>query len=1065
MRSFPSKNSVLPLLLLTILTLGPAILAPLTMRASPGPTVYYADSLTMPLPATPLPSPGSTPLSPISGIVKVLVIAVEFSDVNHTKSIDQIKQAYFGTLAAYYAAVSYGTVSVQGDVVGWYRLPHPMAYYGRDCTSVDDSDCSGQLTSWWLARDAVNVMNRDPNVNVNNYDYFVFLHSGIGEESSHNKDTVWSVAYLAGVWLQTKGKSISSFDLVPELEDQGAIPNGVYTHEFGHLLGLPDLYNIFNGQTVLGQWALMDKGLWNGNPPGSSPAWMEAWSRMKLGWLNGTRLTVAQDGALASYTVDAAELQTTTLHAVEIPITTTTYYLVEVRERIGFDQALPSTGVLILYVASGGTTRTNQGSTKVTIMNAHPSVPGLQNATWSVGQVFTDTKNDIAVAVNGEVGNSFQITVNRLGPLPDLAVSKIYTQPTTLTPNTTVTILVDINNQGSAAATNVPVQVFIDNQPFANKIVSLQPGGATEISLAWNALAGSHILKVIIDPYNSLNELSRANNVATYTLNVGAESLPDFAVSKIYTQPTNVDPNTTVTILVDIVNQGTAAGTNVSVQVFLDNQTLANQILTLQAGGSTEISLTWNATTGGHLVKVVIDPDNALTELNKANNVATYTLNVGPTAIITVPLDVGASNASAWVQINGVKYMPNNSSQVVATVAVGPVTVEVEPALYTSNETRQAFANWSDGNQQNPRQVNITANTQLGAKYQAQYLLSINRNGGTTSPGGWNNANSAVTVAASSPSNVTEQASRLMFNGWSGDISASSTSITLNMTKPETLTANWKQQYYVSIISPVGSVSGSGWYDAGTPATISLRSALVQQNNVRQVFAGWSGGTDNQTTTKTIVVNAPTILQANWKTQYLVQVQSSYGNPTGSGWYDAGSQVPISVSSMVDFGNNTRIVFDGWEGDYTGTDATTTLTADSPKTLDAQWTTQYRVTLRVGGVSNATMAKLLINDTYHDISMSNSYQAWVNRGVEINPSINETLGDGFMQVKFNGWNNATGGLVTPPFTVNGPVDYTASYQQAFPSLAIPGFPIESVLAGILIGFMALALLRRRKRSN
>ena len=70
-----------------------------------------------------------------------------------------------------------------------------------------------------------------------------------------------------------------------------------------------------------------------------------------------------------------------------------------------------------------------------------------------------------------------------------------------------------------------------------------------------------------------------------------------------------------------------------------------------------------------------------------------------------------------------------------------------------------------------------------------------------------------------------------------------------------------------------------------------------------------------------------------------------------------------------------------------------------------------------------------------------------------------------MQVNFNGWNNATGGLVTPPFTVNGPVDYTASYQQAFPLLAIPGFPIESVLAGVLVGFMGLAMLRRRKRSN
>jgi hypothetical protein len=194
-------------------------------------------------------------------------------------------------------------------------------------------------------------------------------------------------------------------------------------------------------------------------------------------------------------------------------------------------------------------------------------------------------------------------------------------------------------------------------------------------------------------------------------------------------------------------------------------------------------------------------------------------------------------------------------------------------------------------------------------------------------------------------------------------------------------------------------------------------------------------------------------------------VQSPYGNPIGSGWYDAGSQVPISVSSVVDFGNNTRAVFTGWNGDYKGTEATTTLTAESPKTLDAQWAKQYKVTFRVSGVPNSTLAKVLINDSYHSISMSNSYQTWLNQGEQINPSINQTLGDGFLQVKFNGWHNATGGVVSPPFTVNGPVDYTASYQQAFPLLGIPGFPIESVLAGIIVGLLALSFLRRRRKSQ
>jgi M6 family metalloprotease-like protein len=306
-----------------------------------------------PSPVSPMNGVGaSNNTGPTTGTIRVLVVAVEFYDVNHTKSIDQLKQAYFGTLSAYYSAVSYGTVSVQGDVVGWYRLPHPMVYYGRDCTSVDDSDCSGSLTSWWLARDAVNLANKDPNVNFNNYDYFVFLHSGVGEESSHNKDTVWSVAYLSGIWLQTKVKSVNSFDIVPESEDQGAIPYGVYTHEFGHLLGLPDLYNTMNGKTKNGPWELMDKGLWNGDPPGSMPAEMSAWDRIRLGWIQTSQISTLTPDSSDFTILNPLERPNGGIAAVKVQINSNQYYMLEDRRPIGFDVGLPNYGIVTYAVDS-----------------------------------------------------------------------------------------------------------------------------------------------------------------------------------------------------------------------------------------------------------------------------------------------------------------------------------------------------------------------------------------------------------------------------------------------------------------------------------------------------------------------------------------------------------------------------------------------------------------------------------------------------------------------------------------------------------------------------------------
>jgi len=227
-------------------------------------------SPSLPLPAIGYPNPQ---FGPVSGVIRVLVIAAQFPDINSTLTVAQIKQNWFGAVASYYHELSYGALTVTGDVYGWYTLPYAESHYGMNCNGVNSPDCSGQDESWELAQDAATLAQGSANPpNFNNYDYFIFIHSGYGQESSGGSNDIWSVTYMSGIYLKTTEKSISLFSIVPELESNGASAGGVYCLEFGHDLGLPDLYDTNTGKTILGPWELMDKGAWNGNPPGSSPA-------------------------------------------------------------------------------------------------------------------------------------------------------------------------------------------------------------------------------------------------------------------------------------------------------------------------------------------------------------------------------------------------------------------------------------------------------------------------------------------------------------------------------------------------------------------------------------------------------------------------------------------------------------------------------------------------------------------------------------------------------------------------------------------------------------------------
>ena len=921
------------------------------------PTAIYEPAMSEPSNSTPhmplpTPAPGYIPQpAPISGVLRILIIAAAFSDVNETVSTATIRSEYFGqtpSVSSYYQEDSYGKVTLTGDVIGWYKLPYPESHYGMDCTGIDDPACDGQDASWQIAQDAYNLACKD--VNFANYNYFVFVHSGNGEESSGVKNNVWSVTYLGGVWVRPTPNACSNditltkFNIVPELEAGGAVPIGVYCHEFGHQLGLPDLYNTNTGQTILGPWSLMDKGLWNGNPPGSSPSHMDAWSKIQLQFMSGSMIATANTGVTSSFTIDPTEVSSSNVHVVEVPLGSgsnpSKYYLIEVRSATGYDSALPSTGVLILYVD------TSQITGKVKIINGHASVSNLADATWKVGQTFTDTANNWSVTITGQTGNSYQVSINRGPGQPpqiqqpqnqtyiDLEIASVSAQPQVITlPNTTVTITIQISNLGTQGVSNVPVEVDLDTQLYTNLQVSVGAAGTTPINFTWVSTLGSHTFKITIDPNNTINDTNRANNVATFTLSVGPA------------------------------------------------------------------------------------------------------LTVGPTLTINVPLNVTITE-NVWVLINGLKYNVT-SSQFQTSVPNGTITVQIQPSLNTSQGVRQAFAGWSDGNLSNPRQLTVSGNMTIQAVYATQYLLSVNSNGGVTTPSGWYEPNSTVTVSAANPSNVTANSSRFLFSSWSGDLSSNSATLTVTMSKPVMLQANWVKQYYVTIISPAGSPSGEGWYNAESVATVGVQSTVQYSNGTRLVFNGWNSPTLGGNPTTQVTVNSPISVLAVWKTQYLITAQSEYGTASGGGWYDAGAPVQLSIQPEVDYGNQTRRIFTGWTGDASSANPTLTLTANGPVNVVAGWITQYEVTFQVAGLPASTSLTLTINNQTYPLTPTQPYTAWYNQGQTLTPTVTKTVLTVF---QFTNWHNSAGTTITLPITVTAPAEYTATYTFAFPLTTNPTNP-------------------------
>ena len=193
-------------------------------------------------------------------------------------------ETHFEALASYYFFVSGGKIvmdtaideSLCGDTLcdrlfdvypkemdSVYHLPHTMAYYGSQ------NPYEG-LTEYFI--DCIAIADQDPDIVFADYDAYFLFHAGSDRQNDVLNDTPYDLftGYIFVIdpneapWVDTDGPdSVRVIDalIMPETASQNnraTALNAVMAHEFGHQLGLPDLYRTDNFQTKVGDFALMD---------------------------------------------------------------------------------------------------------------------------------------------------------------------------------------------------------------------------------------------------------------------------------------------------------------------------------------------------------------------------------------------------------------------------------------------------------------------------------------------------------------------------------------------------------------------------------------------------------------------------------------------------------------------------------------------------------------------------------------------------------------------------------------------------------------------------------------
>ncbi|WP_026693182.1 immune inhibitor A domain-containing protein [Peribacillus kribbensis] len=290
--------------------------------------------------------------SPSPGIQKkgkLLTIMVEFSDLTHNQiKPDQTDNYYtdyntkhyedmiFGengvkgpkgenlvSQKQFYEEQSGGTYTVEGQAYGWLKVPGTAAFYGADRTegqggghdNVTPGGAKQLVKDTYAAAQAAGIPLKDYDLEDphdldgdGNFwepdglvDHLQIIHSGMGQEAgggAQGDNAIWSHRSAVFYDPDGLGAGVPGFYDYTMMPEDGA--SGVFSHEYGHDLGLPDEYDtIYSGAgEAIEYWSIMAAGSWAGKIPGAEPTgfspWAKAYFQSTLGgkWTKPTQVNL-----------------------------------------------------------------------------------------------------------------------------------------------------------------------------------------------------------------------------------------------------------------------------------------------------------------------------------------------------------------------------------------------------------------------------------------------------------------------------------------------------------------------------------------------------------------------------------------------------------------------------------------------------------------------------------------------------------------------------------------------------------------------------------------------------
>lgn len=303
---------------------------------------------------------GSTSLTRASsymGKKRCLILLAQFSDKKFTMNDPKAfynrvanepgfsEGNFKGSVADYFKAQSNGKFEMNFDVMGPYTLGE-QAYYGKN--EGDQQDVNVQaMISGCLGKAASEGIDFSP------YDWdgdgemeMVFVvYAGRGEATGGDVNTIWPHKGRMTNPVKCGNKTLTNYACSNELSVSNEVDGiGTICHEFSHCFGYPDAYDVnYTGLYGMGTWDLMCQGNYNGN--GFTPAGYTAYEKYAAGWITPIEL---KENTSVSGMKPLAEGGDA--YIFKNPNNSDEYYLIENRQKKGWDAGLAGSGIIINHI-------------------------------------------------------------------------------------------------------------------------------------------------------------------------------------------------------------------------------------------------------------------------------------------------------------------------------------------------------------------------------------------------------------------------------------------------------------------------------------------------------------------------------------------------------------------------------------------------------------------------------------------------------------------------------------------------------------------------------------------